>query len=308
MAGTTGRVADHIFRRDMVGPGWGNFFASLTATLLLEKLFIEYALPSWVSVIQGLLESYGRTWFLVVAGNVCVTFSFWFCGGLMMIPAFYQMKQWKIQPKKEMQGSELLRAMPLIVFNYLISLVLVPAAFYFGLPDSAFDFKSLPGTAVLARDAFVWLTVEELMFFYLHRFMHRNKTAYALIHKLHHTWTAPVAWVSIYCNPIEHVLCNLTPLVSGPLICGSHIASIGVYIVGGLLHTCAVHSGFWFTDDNGMHDMHHEKFNVNFGVSGFMDVLYGTYQLPTGATRTALQQGSEKEPKNESEGETDKDK
>ena len=29
-----------------------------------------------------------------------------------------------------------------------------------------------------------------------------------------------------------------------------------------------------------MHDEHHAKFNVNFGVTGMMDKWYGTYQLP----------------------------
>ena len=38
--------------------------------------------------------------------------------------------------------------------------------------------------------------------------------------------------------------------------------------------------GYWFCDDNGMHDEHHNKFNVNFGVTGMMDKWYGTYQLP----------------------------
>jgi len=107
---------------------------------------------------------------------------------------------------------------------------------------------------------------------------------YAAVHKLHHTWTAPVAFVAIYCHPFEHIVSNLLPLILGPLVCRSHIASVVVYIFGGLLHTTAVHSGFWFCDDNGMHDEHHAKFNVNYGVLGLMDSWYGTYRLPTGAT------------------------
>ena len=28
---------------------------------------------------------------------------------------------------------------------------------------------------------------------------------YAAVHKLHHTWTAPISIVAIYCHPFEHL-------------------------------------------------------------------------------------------------------
>jgi|ERR1711971_218 len=112
--------------------------------------------------------------------------------------------------------------------------------------------------------------------------------AYARIHKIHHTWTAPVSFVAIYCHPLEHIVSNIMPLLAGPLLCSSHVASSGVFMSVGIIHTLAVHSGYWICDDNGLHDEHHRKFNVNYGVTGLMDSLYGTYQLPSGAvTSTA---------------------
>eukprot|EP00449_Zooxanthella_nutricula_P029837 CAMPEP_0198489010 /NCGR_PEP_ID=MMETSP1462-20131121/1153_1 /TAXON_ID=1333877 /ORGANISM="Brandtodinium nutriculum, Strain RCC3387" /LENGTH=139 /DNA_ID=CAMNT_0044217497 /DNA_START=92 /DNA_END=507 /DNA_ORIENTATION=- len=81
----------------------------------------------------------------------------------------------------------------------------------------------------------------------------------------------------------------MAPLLAGPILCGSHVASVGVLLLLGLVHTTAVHSGYWICDDDGMHDEHHRQFNVNYGVVGIMDVWYGTYRLPAGAVGTAAQ-------------------
>ena len=48
------------------------------------------------------------------------------------------------------------------------------------------------------------------------------------------------------------------------------------------IYPLQVHSGF-FSDDAGMHDYHHEAFNYNYGVSGVLDQLHGTYRNPHNA-------------------------
>merc|ERR1719414_2238839 len=125
--------------------------------------------------------------------------------------------------------------------------------------------------------------MEEVCFYHFHRLFHESKKLYAMIHKLHHTWTAPVSVIAIYCHPVEHILCNVSPVMVGPVLCGSHVVAISIFVSLGLIHTLAVHSGYWICDDNGMHDEHHAKFNVNYGVMGVLDVLSGTYSLPAGA-------------------------
>ena len=153
----------------------------------------------------------------------------------------------------------------------------------YGLPESSYDWRALPSTDILARDVIIWLLVEEVCFFYVHKWLHDNKKMYAAVHKIHHTWTAPISLVAIYCHPFEHLASNLTPVLLGPILCGSHAAALAIFLAVGTIHTLIVHSGYWFCDDNGMHDEHHAKFNVNFGVMGLMDSFYGTYQLPPGA-------------------------
>ena len=65
--------------------------------------------------------------------------------------------------------------------------------------------------------------VEEIGFYYGHRLMH-VPFFYKKLHKQHHEWTAPVSWVAIYADPIEHVACNLAPVMLGPWLCNSHVA------------------------------------------------------------------------------------
>lgn len=73
---------------------------------------------------------------------------------------------------------------------------------------------------------------------------------------------------------------NLFPPLAGGLLVRAHIVTFFIHSVVGIIHTLAVHSGYFFCDDNGMHDEHHRKFNVNYGVFGILDWLYGSYVLP----------------------------
>jgi len=266
----------------MLGPSLGHVASSLTALLLLEKLGIDVLLPFWMPATEAFFNEHSRPMALLISGVAVTGISFWGLGTLMTLPAIYDVKMWKIQTNRTLNRRMLLDSLPLIVFNYLLGLVVAPVMAVL-LPDSSFSFSSLPSTGQLGRDILIWLAAEEVSFFYLHRWMHLSKYMYQTVHKVHHKWHAPVALVAIYCHPLEHLLCNIFPLLLGPVLCGSHIVAIAIYFVAGFAHTTAVHSGYWFCDDNGIHDEHHAKLIVNFGVMGVMDYLYGTYRLPAGA-------------------------
>jgi methylsterol monooxygenase len=277
------RVSDALFRRNMLGPSFGHIVASVCGLVLLEQISMKWVLPPSFPMLRAMEASMGRLGMNMLLGFLGNFVGFWVIGTIFALPSFFEVKKWKIQVNKSLDLAALRKSMPLICFNFLLGSLIGPIVLCTMLPEQSFDLDQLPSISTLFRDAIVWLLVEEVMFFYVHRWLHVNKRAYYAIHKLHHTWTSPVSYVAIYCHPVEHLSSNIAPLLAGPLLCRSHTAAIGVYLFVGLIHTTAVHSGYWFCDDNGMHDEHHNKFNCNYGVMGIMDSWYGTYRLPAGA-------------------------
>ena len=277
------RVSDGLFRRDMLGPSFINLVTSITGLLLIEKLILDFVMPSLIPSIEAFEVFVGKWPAVCIIATINSVVSFWGFGLIFALPALFKVKSWKIQVTKEVNIQMLLDSLPLISFNFVLQILVGLPVMIYGLPESSYDWRALPSTDVVARDVIVWLLVEEVAFFYVHKWLHENKKMYASVHKIHHTWTAPISLVAIYCHPFEHLVSNLAPVLLGPVLCQSHAAALAIFLAVGTIHTLIVHSGYWFCDDNGMHDEHHAKFNVNFGVMGLMDSLYGTYQLPPGA-------------------------
>jgi methylsterol monooxygenase len=267
----------------MVGPSFGHIATSIVALLLVEKVTIDYIAPFTIPTMEEYFAYFGREKAAALGGILQGSVSFWAVGGLMALPAIFKVKQWKIQVNKDLDINKLRKSMPLIAFNWLLGTVFATPILLYCLPARSWDFRNLPSTNTLLRDIIVWMVVEETMFYYVHRLFHVNKKMYHHIHKMHHTWTSPISFVAIYCHPVEHILSNISPLILGPVLCGSHLFAIGAYLFIAQVHTLTVHSGYWFCDDNGMHDEHHRSFNYNYGVLGVLDMLHGTYKFAPGA-------------------------
>jgi len=198
-------------------------------------------------------------------------------GIVLTIPAVLGVKFGKIQVSKVANVKDVVRDLPLVGLNCLISVLICSMAVLFAA-TSVEDIKDeLPDNCRLALHSMVSIIVSDIIFYHVHRLFHENKRLYAMIHKIHHTWKAPIAIMGTYAHPLEHIFCNLATILLGPLLCGAHPLMILSYLLLFAVGAFAHHSGYW-SDDLGIHDLHHELFNVNYGNAHILDYLYGTYR------------------------------
>merc|ERR1712039_811858 len=85
-------------------------------------------------------------------------------------------------------------------------------------------------------------------------------------------------------SPRTRTLWSTSVATSSPSCSAPSMAYTLVFAIGAYAH----HSGYW-SDDSGMHDYHHEAFNVNYGNAHLLDYLYGTYRTRDSSARGGAQ-------------------
>jgi len=183
----------------------------------------------------------------------------------------YKMQAEDKGPSKD----QVLGAMSLVIFNQVF------IGWLFGWATTSI-YKGtaqcpLPGPIRIFLELVIFMFCEDFFFYYSHRIMHHG-IFYANIHKLHHRFTSPVAIATVYAHPVEHIICNLWPLVSGPIILQSHLLTTWFWFTLALCSTAHSHSGFQFPYFGNAkdHDVHHQRFNCNYAL-GMLDRLHGTF-------------------------------
>jgi len=199
---------------------------------------------------------------------------------LMEFPALFR---FKIQKTKHFDRSRL----PAIVLNILFGqfFIMWPLCILIWRTGRVKVTREVPPGFQILLDLLAFVVVDEIGFYYMHRLFHESKLLYGSIHKIHHSFTAPIALAADFCHPVEHLFVNLIPNVAAGPIFGTNAISLLIWWTIGTFGTQGNHSGFHFPffldpeeDGPSMHDLHHEKFNCNFGTNGWMDRIHGTYK------------------------------
>lgn len=218
---------------------------------------------------------------------IVISLTFWSFNGFLFFldltgrPQF--LTKYRIQPDKNqpVEKKKLISAILLVAFN--LNVLSLPF-FYLTFTlmkwrGSSFGLE-LPMFQWVLLELVVFILVEEVLFYYSHRFLH-SAPIYRRIHKKHHEWTSPVGVSSLYAHPIEHIVSNCLPPVIGPILMGSHIATCIMWLTLAIISTTISHCGyhFPFLPSPEAHDFHHLKFMNNFGMLGVLDRLHGTDTL-----------------------------
>lgn len=101
--------------------------------------------------------------------------------------------------------------------------------------------------------------VEEPLFYYSHVVLHQPPL-YGWIHKVHHSFPAPVAAASEYgpsctsiaalcltaalaAHPVEFLVANVFPILAGPAVAQSHVTVLWAWLIIAISSTLNGHSG-----------------------------------------------------------------
>ncbi|CAL8365503.1 unnamed protein product [Lota lota] len=210
--------------------------------------------------------------------------AFWITNGLFLLvdvtgrPSFITRYRVQADKNSPVDQQKLWHAIRQVVFNQVVvSGPMVVGVYYLMTWRGDPCGPQLPTFHRGLMELALCSVVEELLFYYSHRLFH-HPALYKHIHKQHHEWTAPIGVVSIYAHPLEHVLSNMLPAVSGPVLLGSHLVTTSLWYCLALVSTTISHCGYHlpFLPSPEFHDFHHLKFNQCFGVLGVLDRLHGT--------------------------------
>ncbi|KAL4884244.1 fatty acid hydroxylase superfamily-domain-containing protein [Aspergillus karnatakaensis] len=190
-------------------------------------------------------------------------------------------QKYKIQPApKQPSRKDVLDCLGVVSRNQLFSSALHLATILIGHGNPTYRISvALPNLPELIRDFILCVLLREVLFYYSHRLLHQPYF-YTRIHKLHHRFTAPIALAAQYAHPLEQIFANALPISLPPKLLGSHIVTFWTFLAYELFMTATVHSGYdFFAGEARMHDLHHEKFNLNYGSIGLCDWIHGTDKL-----------------------------
>lgn len=211
--------------------------------------------------------------FIVQAAFFWLPCIFFLCGDYLL-PASVT-RAYKTQPAQAPPSAHDLRhCITRVLLNQLLVYVL-QGTVHLLLPRVPYTAGPPPTRLELVRDLALQLVCCEILFYALHRALHRP-ALYRCIHKTHHSFTAPVALAAQYAHPLEHIMTYYVPVFVPAAAARVHLISLWVFVASVCFESCVVHSGYRAGRLAERHDRHHERGSGGYGTFDLLDRLCGT--------------------------------
>jgi sterol desaturase/sphingolipid hydroxylase (fatty acid hydroxylase superfamily) len=177
------------------------------------------------------------------------------------------------------------KRMPLFLFNLSTLIALSAFGAYF-----MFDYfqTEWPSWWVIILQVLLAFIIDDLWFYFYHRYLHENKFLLKHVHSIHHRATTPFPLEYLYAHPLEWMTGALGPVLGFGIISLFMPMNIFAFWIFGVLrnlHEIHIHSDLNLPILSEMpilsktkhHDDHHAKLNGNYASTfNWMDRLFKT--------------------------------
>ncbi|XP_065364087.1 fatty acid hydroxylase domain-containing protein 2-like [Calliphora vicina] len=263
--------------------------ADFTTHLLAHwKVWGDQTQEVWNKLLDKTTDDPSIIW--IFGSTLVMLLSYWSYAAFFTFVDITNKPRWilkyKIQPEQNVpvDRQKLWKAIKQVLFNQIVVTTL---GLYIGnlvlfkswTPASI---RQLPTMKTYLIDLALMSLLEEPLFYYAHRMLH-HRSIYKYFHKKHHEWTSPIAAMTFYCHPVEHIVSNFGPIALMAGLLNVHVVVSWTFTILAIVNSMTDHTGYYFPfplskESVLFHDYHHAKFNYNFGVFGWLDKLHGTYR------------------------------
>ena len=173
-------------------------------------------------------------------------------------------------------GAMVKRAIFIWLANNLILFVLVALAWPL-LRHTGVHAGPLPAWWIIALQLLAFIYVDDFLYYFMHRAMHRSPVMWRRVHAWHHRTKTPWAICAHDMHPLEFVA-TATLMLTLPVLIGAHVAVIWIWIAVRQIEAAEGHCGYDFpialnrlipfSGGAAHHDFHHAQVKGNF--AGFL--------------------------------------
>lgn len=132
--------------------------------------------------------------------------------------------------------------LPLTAFNF--ALMIGGTAVCMPLLEKAVD-DSFPGPGLFALQLLTIFVFDDTLFYFWHRWLHRNEMLYRRIHRIHHRAFAPFPIDYMHVHPVEWLVGTLGPLAAMFLLAstvGLSLFALAFYVALRQIHELLIHA------------------------------------------------------------------